>query len=674
MRDGSTPALRPALLLPLALAGLVLALVWAWTTPPAPNSDRYDYVGRAANAIDGHGLSAPLVYPLRMAFPPNDTFPPPNLTRPPVWPALLVPGVRAGLGDRAGVLMAGILALPLLWFLRRMGDVGFGPGAGGVAALAVIASFTTWRGIWGGGPEIAVALLTFLAWTWTPAMHGAGGYLACGSVYGILPLLHPVGWLYAGLAFAARSHRYGPAGRWLVLATALAVAGPWYLRGMVLSGIPLLQTQAELARSIQDPGGMGPYLGLDPVSGLEVLRSDPGAVVRTILRRAWDRTLHLDAWLAWPLVLAALWGARRDPRLAARDAVVLATGGLAVAAVSAESRLLLPLLPVAAIWSGAGMVDLAGRIPRFPWWGVAVVAATSPWWLPGPSFRPGEELDGMPREVRDPGAGSVVAVGTAGEPGTPMFTDSAVLAWRSRRPAVFLPSDPAVLDRLRRFPVLARADVVVLGAGRTSRWARSAAWDERLAAAEILEADTPWIGRLREGSTAEQAAIPVQSVGRGTPLPADYVPAPLVEIPVPPANREGLLLRPEALRALEQMLEAAAAEGIGLRVISAYRSHAYQTRLHRQAVERHGPDQKWVARPGESEHQLGTTVDLADAALAHVLEQSFGTTPEGQWVARRGPQFGFVVTYTDSSVADTGILPEPWHVRYLGVPLPDEAP
>ncbi|NNM32432.1 MAG: hypothetical protein HKO53_05175, partial [Gemmatimonadetes bacterium] len=50
----------------------------------------------------------------------------------------------------------------------------------------------------------------------------------------------------------------------------------------------------------------------------------------------------------------------------------------------------------------------------------------------------------------------------------------------------------------------------------------------------------------------------------------------------------------------------------------------------------------------------------------HVVEASFADTPEGRWVAKRAREFGFRITYTDSTVADTGILPEPWHLRYLG--------
>jgi len=576
------------------------------------------------------------------------------------------------------VLLAALLLVPLIWLIQRVGDAGFGASAGGFAALGFVASFTTVRAVWGGGPEVAMTLLTLVLWTWTPALHGIGGYLACGSVYGLLPLLHPAGWLFAGLAFVARSHRYSRMGRVWVALTALAVAAPWYLRWWAMTGMPLgfLQAQAELAKSIRDPGGLGPYLGLDPVPSAQVLREDPLAVLWMVVHRLKERLLHIDAWIGWPFLALALWGARRDLRLALRDGTAVGLGVLAVAWVSDEPRLLLPLLPVVAIWSGAGYVDFAVRWPRAPWFVVAAAASSLAWIAPWNTLRPGEELRGMPRTWRDPASSYIELVGAAGEPGSPMFTDSAVLAWRARRAAVFVPASPEVVDRLRAHPRLANADVIVLGQGRRSRWAPSPTWDARLRSAQVLAdaPDGPWIGRVGHGSAAEQSGIRTTPVGPGHALGPEDAPASLVEVPQPPATREGLMLHPMTLDALQAMLASARAAGLELRVVSAYRSYEYQARLYAQAVEKHGPDQAWVARPGESEHQLGTTVDLADGRLEHVLEQSFGTTPEGRWVAQHAQDFGFVVTYTDSSVARTGILPEPWHVRYLGDPLPTEAP
>lgn len=486
---------RSRLLLVLAYLSLLLAVLWSVRSPPAPNADRYDYVGRAYQATRGHGFSPLVVYPLRLALPDAGRWPPSNLSRPPLWPALLVPGLQVGLDDRAGVVLAALCAAAVMGLVAYVGDRTFGPGAGGMAALAFVASFTTVRGIWGGGPELALALLTFLLWTWSPALHGNAGYLACGSLYGLLPLLHPTGWCLGILAFAARSHRYSDRGRVLVVVAAVLVGAPWYLRWWAMTGAPLgfLQGQAELARSVLDPGGLGPYRTLEPVSGSEVLQHDLVAVVKAGILRAKHHVVHLDAWLSWPLVALTLLGFRRDPYLALRDVMVVAVGFLALGFWSAESRLLLPLLPVLCVWTGAGFVTLCDLGRRAPWILAAAALAAVPWVLPaGLALRPGEELRALSPDLLSPPVSVVEQVGAAGAPEVPMITDSGVLAWRARRSAVLLPDSPRTLSRLRRRPVLHGSDVLVLARGRESRWiaTHKTAWDSLMARSTFLR-DAP---------------------------------------------------------------------------------------------------------------------------------------------------------------------------------------
>jgi D-alanyl-D-alanine carboxypeptidase len=76
-----------------------------------------------------------------------------------------------------------------------------------------------------------------------------------------------------------------------------------------------------------------------------------------------------------------------------------------------------------------------------------------------------------------------------------------------------------------------------------------------------------------------------------------------------------------------------------------------------------------VADPCHSEHQLGVAVDVAAARDPTNLEQSFGDTPEGRWLAANAPAYGFVISYPKGKEAVTGYVYEPWHVRYVGLPL-----
>ena len=664
---------RSRQLLVLAVLAAVLGALWAGRTAPSPNSDRYDYLGRAHHVLEGEGPRPLVVYPLRLAFDGAEVLPPQNLTRPPLWPLSIAPALRLGAGDQAGVVVAALALLTLLPLVALAGDRSLGAGAGGFAALAVAASFATVRGLWGAGPELLLALLLFTAWTWNATMAGPLGGFGLGAILATLPWLHPIGWLYAGLGLLARVGRSSPRALAVAALTTVVLGLPWYLHVGGVTGAPLgpLQSQAELAKAVLDPGGLGPYRGLEPFSTVTVLTNHTGAWLHQAAWNAKELLVHLDGWLAWPLVLLALLGSRRDPTLARRDALLGLLAFVVVAQVARDPRLLLPLLPVACTWAGAGYREAFERWPRRVGPGLAALVVVLPWLLPlGATARPGQELDAATRTLSRPSPEAVRAVGAAGGGVGPVITDSAVLNWRARRVGVFLPTSPAVLETLLTRPALAGAEVLVLQTGVDGPWTASARedWKDWLRPRRPhAPTGEPWILPLHpdgEGAGAQRRAPAEPYVPAPLSLGRDDRPDSLVTIPVPPASREGLRITPRTLDALLAMVAAAREENVHLRVISAYRSYERQESLYRRAIERHGPDQAWVAAPGTSEHQLGTTVDLADAAMEHVLERSFATTPEGRWLAAHAGRFGFVRSYTEANEERTGYRPEPWHYRH----------
>jgi len=157
-------------------------------------------------------------------------------------------------------------------------------------------------------------------------------------------------------------------------------------------------------------------------------------------------------------------------------------------------------------------------------------------------------------------------------------------------------------------------------------------------------------------------------VNKTNALPTSYVPVGLAQI-------EGSLaigiqyLRADVLPYFYQLVGAASEAGYNLLALSAYRSYATQAATFNYWVSQSGYSAAAAgsARPGHSEHQLGTTVDLA---LQQNREFAYFTTSSAAgWVAHNAHRFGFVVSYPQGKQAITGYIWEPWHVRWVGVEL-----
>ncbi len=114
-----------------------------------------------------------------------------------------------------------------------------------------------------------------------------------------------------------------------------------------------------------------------------------------------------------------------------------------------------------------------------------------------------------------------------------------------------------------------------------------------------------------------------------------------------------------------------------LLVISAYRSYQTQTMLFQSRVNKLlyslGPEdaRKQVAMstavPGTSEHQIGLALDFSTLS-SMTTTQSFAATREGQWLHNNSWKYGFVIRYKADKSFITGIINEPWHLRYVGRP------
>lgn len=145
--------------------------------------------------------------------------------------------------------------------------------------------------------------------------------------------------------------------------------------------------------------------------------------------------------------------------------------------------------------------------------------------------------------------------------------------------------------------------------------------------------------------------------------PLDYEPDDLVTW-----SGTDYAVRVEVHDQLELMFAAAQDEDLGLRVISGYRSYDTQAGTYDWWLRHNGraAADATSARPGHSEHQTGLAVDLDSASGECYLDQCFGETDEGRWVAAHAHEFGFVTSYPEGAREDTGYAYEPWHLRYVG--------
>ena len=127
----------------------------------------------------------------------------------------------------------------------------------------------------------------------------------------------------------------------------------------------------------------------------------------------------------------------------------------------------------------------------------------------------------------------------------------------------------------------------------------------------------------------------------------------------------------------EKLQKALLEQGVDIRLDSVYRSEEEQQFLWDYFEEKYGVEycQKYVAKPGYSEHNTGLAVDVcmvvdgvADNDNDHMIEnrELFAKVHELM------PKYGFILRYMEGKEDITGYAYEPWHLRYVGVEAAQE--
>lgn len=125
-------------------------------------------------------------------------------------------------------------------------------------------------------------------------------------------------------------------------------------------------------------------------------------------------------------------------------------------------------------------------------------------------------------------------------------------------------------------------------------------------------------------------------------------------------------LAPRAAMAWQRMQTAAAAQGIELQAVSAWRSVSYQCEVLRRKLAK-GLSMEEIlqvsAAPGFSEHHSGCAIDITTPGCA-ALEEAFEQSPAFRWLQRHAREFSFRLSFPRNNRHQLAY--EPWHWCFAG--------
>jgi len=223
---------------------------------------------------------------------------------------------------------------------------------------------------------------------------------------------------------------------------------------------------------------------------------------------------------------------------------------------------------------------------------------------------------------------------------------------------------------MRDFSVLSRRQLLILGAGAVAfrPWSVRAQTPSVAAIRELVRGG---IERDLSGAVTRvfdlDLSLSVEVFLRATKadaLPDGYAPRDVVSAAgngIPSAGRQ--VIRAVIVDDSRALLQEAASAGHNLYVGSGFRSQSYQVDIFAAQVARWGDEEtanRYSARPGHSQHQLGTTIDFTNDF------RTFRGSAAPNWLRENAHRFGFVLPYTPAAGDRTGYIDEPWHGRWVG--------
>jgi len=130
-------------------------------------------------------------------------------------------------------------------------------------------------------------------------------------------------------------------------------------------------------------------------------------------------------------------------------------------------------------------------------------------------------------------------------------------------------------------------------------------------------------------------------------------------------GREYLLIS-TAAAAWRELQTAAAAQGVIIYVVSAFRGVDFQAALIRRKLDAGLPIEQILtvlAPPGFSEHHTGCAVDVSTTGMPPATLE-FAQTSAFEWLMARAHEFGFYLSFPQGN--PEGFQYEPWHWCFRG--------
>lgn len=130
-------------------------------------------------------------------------------------------------------------------------------------------------------------------------------------------------------------------------------------------------------------------------------------------------------------------------------------------------------------------------------------------------------------------------------------------------------------------------------------------------------------------------------------------------------------VRRDVAASVKQLFTAAEDAGFTLQIGSGFRSAELQNTYYSNYSRVYGQTaaDTFSAKPGFSEHQTGLVVDVSETNNHCYLQECFGDTEAGKWLARHAHLYGFILRYPQNKEGITDFSYEPWHFRFVDVPL-----